>query len=269
MPELENEIQGEVPAIPEAEQAAPEAPPAETPPVDEAPDPAALKAEIEQLQADKEAAKEAAKKWRREKVEARADYFKNREPAPAAPAPAAETAKPNPDSFDDYNDYVEALTDYKVEAKRKEWDQSEAQKKESTTHQQRMQTLQEKINAGYDRYSDFEDVALAETVPITAMVMEALAETDNPADIAYYLGKNQPKAVAISRMTPIAAARAIAQIEASLSGTTPPPAQNKKITGAPPPIKPVGSSNTVTKDPEKMTQAEYNAYRLAQGAKRF
>jgi hypothetical protein len=111
-------------------------------------------------------------------------------------------------------------------------------------------------------------VALAQTVPITPMVMEALAETENPADIAYYLGKNQPKAVAISRMTPIAAARAIAQIEASLSGTPPQP-PTKKTTTAPPPIKPVGSSNTVTKDPEKMTQAEYEAYRLAQGAKRF
>jgi len=271
-----NDIQGEVPAIPAAEEEVPEtkAPEAEAPEKqpDDAPDPATLKAEIEQLKADKEAAKEAAQKWRREKAEARADFFKNRgEPAPAAtPAPAAAT-KPDPDAFDDYNDYVEALTDFKVEAKRREWDQAEATKAQSATHQTKMQNLREKINAGYESYSDFEDVALAETVPITSMVMEALAETDNPADIAYYLGKNRTECIAISKMTPIAAARAIAKIETQLSGGNgnPAPKPTKKTTSAPPPIKPVGSSNTVAKDPEKMTQAEFEAYRISQGARRF
>jgi len=264
-----NDIQGEVPAIPVAEPEAPEADAPEKQP-DDAPDPAALKAEIEQLKADKEAAKEAAQKWRREKAEARADFFKNREPAPAqTPAPAA-TTKPDPDSFDDYNDYVDALTDFKVEAKRREWDQAEAQKAQSATHQTKMQNLQAKINAGYDSYSDFEDVALAETVPITSMVMEALAETDNPADIAYYLGKNRTECIAISKMSPIAAARAIAKIETRLVDGNGNQAPNtKKTTSAPPPITPVGSSNTVTKDPEKMSQAEYEAWRESQGAKRF
>jgi hypothetical protein len=114
-------------------------------------------------------------------------------------------------------------------------------------------------------------VALAETVPITPMIMERLSETENPADIAYYLGKNQQKAIAIGRMTPVAAARAIAQIEIELTGSTPPPATPiKKTTSAPPPIVPVGSSNTAGgKDPENMTQKEFEAYRTAQGAKRY
>jgi len=271
MAELE-ELQGEVPAIPDAE---PEAPPEQAPDEteaerkpDDAPDPAALKAEIEELKKAKEAAKEAAQKWRREKAEARADYFKNREPAPATPPAApAEIARPNPDSYDDYNDYVEALTDYKVEVKQQEWNRAEAQKAESTTHQKKMQTLQEKINAGYEKYPDFEDVALAETVPITPMVMEVLAETDNPDDVAYYLGKNRTECIRISKLTPIAAARAIANIETQLAGNADPAQPPKKTTSAPPPITPVGSSHRVQKDPAKMTQKEYEAWRESQGAR--
>ena len=112
-------------------------------------------------------------------------------------------------------------------------------------------------------------MALAETVPITSMVMEALAETENPADIAYYLGNNRTECIAISKMTPMAASRAIAKLETKLAGSAPAPKPTKKTTSAPPPIKPVGSSNTVGKDPEKMTQAEYEAWRESQGARRF
>jgi hypothetical protein len=100
------------------------------------------------------------------------------------------------------------------------------------------------------------------------MIQEILAETDNPADVAYYLGKNQAKTIAIGRMTPIAASRAIAQIEAEIT-VAPVAKTNNTTTNAPPPIKPVGSSNMVGKDPEKMTPPEFNAWRESQGAKRF
>ena len=265
------DVVGDVPDIPaEAPAAAePESAPVETPPIDEAPDPESLQGDIEKLQEQRKKAEEDAQYWRRQKADARADYFKNREPAPQQPAAATQAARPNPDDFDDYNDYVDKLTDYKVDQKKASWDREQTEKEQSATHSNKMQNLQEKINAGFQRYDDFEDVALAQTVPITPMITEILAETEEPADIAYYLGKNHTKAIAIGRMTPIAATRAIAQIEAELSGQQPVTKQTNKITNAPPPIKPVGSSNTVTKDPEKMTQAEYEAYRLGQGAKKF
>jgi len=268
------EVVGDVPAIPAAEEeaAAPESTPAETPPVDEAPSPDSLKSEIEDLQRQKEDAKAAAQKWRKEKADARADYFrsKTREPE-IPPAQPAEAGRPDPDTFDDYNDYVDALTDYKVDAKKRQWDKEQVDRDHSTQHQEKLNRLQEKINQGFEKYPDFEDVALAETVPITPMIQEVLMETENPEDIAYYLGKNQTRLIAIGRMTPIAAARAIAQIEAEIAGTTPAaPATPKKTTNAPKPITPVGSSNSiVNKDPEKMTQAEYSEWRKSQGARPF
>jgi hypothetical protein len=266
MAELNPEIQGEVPPVTELEAPGEPVVDESAVEIDESPDPAALKAEIADLEQQKETAKEAATKWRKEKATARADFFRERQ-APAQPA-VVETSKPDPDKFDDYNDYVDKLTDWKVDQKRAEWDRDETTKTATAGYQEKMVRLQGKIDEGFAKYDDFEEVALAETVPITPTIQEILAETENPADVAYYLGKHRTECVGIGKMTPIAAARAIAIIETKLASGNPVPNTNK-TTSAPPPIKPVGSNNTVKKDLEKMTQAEFEVERLAQGAKRF
>jgi len=264
------------PEEPESPEDAPEAPEPEdkdTPaePVDEPPDPAALQAEIEKLNAQKKKAADAAKYWRQQKAQARAEYFRDQRKPEEAPKPAdTELKKPDPNSFDDYNDYVDALTDWKVEAKRRAWEAEEAEKQKNESYQQKQNRLQDKINEGYGKYEDFEEVAMDPAAPITPMIVEILAESDAPADVAYYLGKNRTEAIAISRMTPIAAAREIAKIETKIAASGPAPPTPKKTTKAPPPIKPVGSGPAaVSKDPAKMTQREYEAWRESQGARRY
>jgi len=277
---MDNEL-NTLPAAAEPQAPPPDAPPAEepqiatapetTPPgtVNEEPDPASMKAEIEELAKKKQKAEEDARYWRQQKSQARAEYFRDRQkPADSQPAAASELSKPKADDFDDYNDYVDALTDYKVEVKKRAWDQEAANKAANETYQQKQARLQEKINEGFTKYDDFEEVALENSVPITPMVVEILAESDAPADVAYYLGKNRTEAIAISRMTPIAAARAIAKIENQLAAT--PRQPTKTTTSAPAPIKPIGSGPAaISKNPEKMTQAEYEAWRTSQGARRF
>ena len=111
-----------------------------------------------------------------------------------------------------------------------------------------------------------------ETVPINQVVMDVLAETESPADVAYYLGKNRSEAIQISRMNPLAAARAIARIEMNLKHSPAPNAgvnQIRTVTNAPPPIKPVGSSNTVQRDLEKMSQREFEAEMEKRTGRRF
>jgi hypothetical protein len=66
-------------------------------------------------------------------------------------------------------------------------------------------------------------------------------------------------------MSKTQAARAIGKIEAKVATQlATPPTPRKKVSNAPPPVKPTGSNNVVTKDPEKMTQSEYEQWR-AQG----
>ena len=267
------EVTGEVPAIPAEETPPTEAAPAEAPPVDEPPDPAALQAEIKALEDRKKKAEQDAIYWRRQKAEARKDYFKQPETPPAQAEKAEQTdlQRPDPSQFNDYDKYVDALTDYKTDQKLAQWRREEEIKAQDETTQKRAARLQQGINKGYEKYDDFEDVAMDPAVPITPMVTEILAESDNPADIAYYLGKNRPEAVKISRMTTIAAAREIAKIEAKLSAEPPPgPTPTKKTTAAPPPINPVGGSSAgPTKPLEDMSQKEYEAEMERRGARRF
>jgi hypothetical protein len=242
--------------------------------IDESPDPAALQAEIEALEQRRKKAEEDAIYWRKQKVEARADFFKGRDEQPpqqTAPPPGV-GQEPRASDFEDYDKYVGALTDYRVKVARAEWERDQNRREQERNAQERHQSLQAKLQEGFQKYADFEEVAFDRSAThITPMIVDILADCDHPADLAYYLAKNRVEGVAISRMTPTRAAREIAKIEAKLSSqpATPPP--QRKTTSAPPPIKPIGASSTagVQKDPDKMSMAEYEQWRLSQGARRF
>lgn len=244
--------------------------------VDTPPDPAALRAEVERLEAVRKKAEEDARYWRQEKARARGDFFKGRQqdPEKLPDIPVQDVAigkEPQKDDFDDYEKYLDAKISFETSKARIQWDREQARKSQETEHQQKITKLQEKINLGFVEYPDFEEVAMNEMVPITPAVMEALAECDNPHKVAYYLGKNRAEAIQISRMTPMQTARALARIEVEIekAGPSNAPNQSNRITNAPPPIRPSGSSNVVGKDPEKMTQREYEDWRKTQGARRF
>ena len=243
--------------------------------VNETPDPAALQSEIDRLKKVREEAEEKAVYWRKQKAEARAEYFKGRGDPPPVQPPVVEDLgigpEPKQDNFDDYQKYLDAKINYEVNKAKTQWDRDIVRKQQDEARNQRMAELQEKIGEGYKKYSDFEEVALDRTVPITPVIMEILADTSNPGDIAYYLGKNRAEAIQISRMTPIQATRKIAQIETELakSGGLQPPRPPPKLTNAPPPIKPLGASHTVGKPFENMTQREFEAEMEKRTGRRF
>ena len=266
-------VETEIPVLSEPEASTPEVTGEEPPPephVDEPPDPAALQAEIERLEAVRKEAEEKARYWRQQKAEARADYFKTG-PRPEEKPPGPEVGpEPKLDDFENYEQYVDAKIAHEVNKARATWDREQADRQQQQSYQERIAGLQAKLNEGFEKYEDFEDVAFDQTVPITPVVIDALAESEMPADVAYYLGKNRAEAIRISRMTPIQVAREITRIEMEIKTTQANnPQPNKKISKAPPPIKPVGPSHTVEKDPDKMSQAEYEAWRQQHGAKPF
>ena len=243
-----------------------------TPGVDTTPDPAKLKAEISELEERRKKAEEDAIYWRKQKSEARGDFFKGKPEEKGPSAPAALGPEPNPADFDDYNKYVIALTDHRVKVAKQEWDRENEQTRASSDQKTRMENLHTKMQDGFTKYADFEEVAFDRTAShITPMIVDILADCDHPADVAYYLAKNRVEGVAISKMTPLQAARAITRIEDKLTGSTPPPPIKPNTTKAPPPINALGSggSGGLEKDPEKMNNKEYAAWREAQGARRF
>jgi len=183
------------------------------------------------------------------------------------PEPEKPTEKPRPkeEDFEEYDKYIDALTDWKVDAK---LDAQAAQVKEkelSGEVAEAEKVFKGKLDVAREKYSDFDDVALNVNVPITEAIVDILHDTENPGEIAYYLGKNTKECRVIANMTPIQAVRAIdkigAVIAAELGKQPPKTVKDTKVTNAPAPIKPIGSREVVTKDPAKMTQPEYEAWR--------
>jgi len=244
--------------------------------IDQVPDPAQLQAEIDRLEKVRKEAEEKAVYWRQQKAKERADYFKSRGEEQRQPTPQVDNLgigpAPQQSKFDDYQKFLDAKLDWTVKKAKAEWDADQRRKETDAENQKRMIVIQEKIGEGFKKYEDFGEVALDPTVPITPTIMEVLAETENPSDVAYYLGKNRSEAIQISRMTPIQAAKAIARIEMTIkqAGEQPlPPGAKKIIPNAPPPIKPIGSGPSVERDLEKMPQKDFEAEMERRTGKRF
>ena len=65
---------------------------------------------------------------------------------------------------------------------------------------------------------DYDEVVGLSEVVIAPHITDTILESDRGPEVAYYLAQHPDKAEAINAMSPIAAARAIGRIEASLPG---------------------------------------------------
>lgn len=176
---------------------------------------------------------------------------------------------PDPDQFaaGRYDpDYLEALTDFKVQQR------FDAQREQSNI-QERRASLQQAESKAREIYSDYDMASeeflthpLAKVSAFTNLVLES----DNPTEIAYYLGKNPVELDKISDMTASQAARYIGRIEALLTEQTTDVAV-KKASSAPKPISALSgakNSSVITDLSQAKSMAEYNALRDKQQAKR-
>lgn len=122
----------------------------------------------------------------------------------------------------------------------------------------RMAEVSEDLPEARTRYADF-DKALetARNADVVApFLVDMVLEADQPLDLIYSLGSNPELARRISQMNPVAAARELGRLEATLSAPKP-----KLQSTAPAPISPVKGGGTAMKDPEHMTHEEYVAAR--------
>jgi hypothetical protein len=181
-----------------------------------------------------------------------------------APQPAS-TAKPTLEDFDhDEGQYYEALTEWKVNEALKARETREAEQKRQASDKQRQDAIVEHatqtIGHGRTNFEDF-DEAIAPIVPLlnTYDMAESLMDMEKPEAVVYYLGKNPEEADAIARMTPTKRAVALGKIEVKL-GQVP----GKKVSNAPPPVKPVGGKSAAQVDISKMSGDEYREWRKKQ-----
>jgi hypothetical protein len=91
---------------------------------------------------------------------------------------------------------------------------------------------------------------------------EAILDSEDPAALLHYLGKNPDLAAELQGLTPAQLGRRMARMEAQMSVKP----IEKPVSKAPTPAKPI-AGGAATKDPASMSMDEYMALRKAQGAR--
>lgn len=217
-----------------------------------------------QKRIDKAVRRQREAERRAEALEAEVSRLKATETKPAE-KPAPVEGKPKVSNFADYDEYVEALAEWKTDqrlAAEKSKEQSakatEDQRKALTAFSERVKEVAKK-----PEYADIDEV-LDSDVTVSAAMHEALLESDKGAELAYYLGKHPEDAARIAKLSPTSAARELGKIEASLS--KPPETPKPKASAAPPPMKPVGgkSAKTVSLTDPDVDYADWERKREAE-----
>lgn len=173
--------------------------------------------------------------------------------------------KPNESDFDDPLAFAAALGAYnyrqastKTDASLHEDDAKAADTRATEAEQARMKSrvdaFEDQAKEARKTYPDFEQaLAVAADPKFVSMGLSVMIlESEQAADLAYHIGKNPALAVSLSQLPPIAAARELGRIEASISLPQP-----KTQTGAPEPITPTRGTGSARRSADAMSYDEY------------
>lgn len=195
-------------------------------------------------------------KRKRQALEVELETLKKGQQPEPAPAKADDTPpgfrpKPVVDQFETYEDFVDALTDWKVDLR---------------DHRATVQTRQQEVASKQEQstvkarqtYADFDEVT-AETPPFRYpdSTIEALRDSDHSADLLYHLCKNTAEAEKLAKLTPLAQIKELGRLEAKFEqkpAPTPPP---RRVTQAPEPVAAVGGKHSVAPDPDNLSDDEW------------
>jgi hypothetical protein len=174
---------------------------------------------------------------------------------PPEPAKVPETGKPVAANFTTYEEYVEALTDWKLE-------QRDALRIAVDAKASQAQTVKTQVEAARLAHPDYDDVVTNE-IPISVAMAEVLVGMAVGAEVAYYLGSNPTEAARIAKLSPARAGAALAKIEAALEGpssATPKP-KAAALSRAPAPPKTItGSGGNVDAEPDPSDFVKWNKW---------
>jgi len=160
---------------------------------------------------------------------------------PEKPAAAAEPAgRPKETDFDSYAEFVDKLTDWKMEQRETARAAEAATQKAAQSQAEQKKAWNEKVNTFKSETPDYNDVLqAAEDIQVSPAMNEAIITSDHGPAIAYHLAQHPEEAQRIAALSPVAAAREIGKIEAALAAETATPAPKARVSKAPAPAKTV------------------------------
>lgn len=184
-------------------------------------------------------------------------------------------AKPDPDApkienFSEYADYLEALTEYRVEQRFKAQEQKAQKAEIEKVAKQVEETWKTRLEAASKRYDDFEEIKKTD-LPLTLTARQIVMDSEVGPDMVYWMAKNPEKAIKIMESPPIIQAKELGKLEDKLLEKIKPGDKGKG--GEKPPVsaapKPItngvgGNRGKATVSPDEMSYSEYKAYREGQ-----
>ena len=188
------------------------------------------------------------------------------QPPSQPPAPAAQRppGKPSADQFDSHENFIEALTDWKMdqrEATRNAQYQQAAANQQVKTEAQKYLERVETFSKGHDDYKEI--VEEIDQAYLTPVIEKLFIESEVGPEMVYELGNNKKELARIAAMPPHRQAVEIGKIEDRfLKARTEKTKPNR--TSAPAPIVPISAaSKGGSGDPRTWDQDTYEAKRKA------
>lgn len=156
--------------------------------------------------------------------------------------------RPHEDQFDNYTDFIEALTDWKTD--KKDFEREKERRVERDVQNQA--TIRTQAAESRKKHEDFDEVTGDPFLQVTPEMNEA-AMGEHYTEIIYALGKNPDLAAQIAVLTPTQQAKEIGKIEARITGKP-----ITETTRAPEPFDQIssGGSSAPKKSLDKMSRKE-------------
>ena len=185
--------------------------------------------------------------------------------------PSQPGEKPQPSNFEDYEQYVDALTDWKMDQRLQKEREKEARAYSERAEQERAYAWQQRQSEARQRYEDYDEVVMSE-VPVSPAMGEAIVASPFGPDMLYWLGQNPKHCAGIAALSPLEAIMELGKLEAHFAAAASdeepeqeaaksPPARKPVVSKAPKPISPVtAKGGKAVKNPDEMTQSEYRAW---------
>jgi hypothetical protein len=162
-----------------------------------------------------------------------------------------ENPKPKEGDFQTHAEWVEALTDWKADAR--DWVRDQKTKAETESNERKtvQTTIMEKVQAvdreGISRYDDFDIVTHSNNLNLTDMQKVYLVNSEPgvAADLEYYLGTNPAENERIAKLSPFLQQKEMVRLEEKIASGQ---VQLKKTTKAPPPAETVDGRRATDED---------------------
>lgn len=180
----------------------------------------------------------------------------------AEPEPEAPSTAPTLEQFGyDESKYQAAITDYVRNLTRAEAKTVLEQERKAIEQQTRTQTFKQRESEFAATVEDYADKVYDPSLPLSATVVEMIAESDIGPKVAYHLAEHPDIARSMYSMSPTQAAREFGKLEARLSVQA---AKRAVSTAPPPPPKMSAVEPEIEKDPDKMSTNDWLKWREKQ-----